>query len=232
MKGSWLCCTVALAALLLPCWLHAQTAAPEDLFCRNGGFPGMEKDVSLAQVVGMGRLHLLGDMDGCPRDDESCRQGHGYVLPGDVLLAGRTHGGYRCVFYPDRSGGSAGWVRQDRLRLLPLDATPSWSAWVGHWRDGGDGDNAITISRKGDALTANGEAYWPANLTEDEWPGGPNLGAMEGTAKPVGRQVIFTDHDDDGCTVKATLVDKWLVVSDNHQCGGMNVNFDGVYGKH
>lgn len=231
MKGFWVYRTFALVALSLPWSLQAQTAAAEDMTCRNGGFPGMDSDVGLAQVVGAEKLYLLGDMDGCPRDDASCHQSHGDVLPGNVLLIGRTHGHYRCVFYPSRSGGSAGWVREDRLKPLPMDASPPWNAWVGDWRVNG-GDNVITLSRKGDALAATGEAYWPANLTEEEWSGAINLGAMKGIAKPVGRRVVFRDGDEDGCTVKATLVGKWLVVSDNHQCGGMNVNFDGVYRRH
>ena len=214
----------------MPCWLYAQTAATEDLSCRNGGFPALDNDIGLAKVVGAGKLRFHDDMNGCPRDDEACRRGNGYVLPGDVLLAGRRHAGYQCVFYPDQSAGSAGWVPQDRLQLLPLDATPRWKAWVGRWRNG---DNVIALTRKGDLLAASGEAYWPAaNLSEEEWPGGSNSGAMGGEAKPVGRQVVFTDDGDDGCTVRVALVGKWLVVADNHRCGGMNVNFDGVYRKH
>ncbi len=42
----------------------------------------------------------------------------------------------------------------------------------------------------------------------------------------------FWTQEAEGCTVTATLVDKWLVVADDRQCGGMNVSFDGIYRNH
>lgn len=54
---------------------------------------------------------------------------------------------------------------------------------------------------------------------------------MEIITKLVGRRVILTEGEDHGRSVQATLVDRWLVVSDNHQCGGLKANLDGVYLK-
>lgn len=91
------------------------------------------------------------------------------------------------------------------------------------------GDNVISVTRSGNGLRGEGEAYWPgADPPEDQFPGGPNLGAFDSIGRPHSHAVVFTDTDDE-CSVSAHLVGDVLVVNDNHQCGGMNVTFDGVY---
>ncbi len=52
------------------------------------------------------------------------------------------------------------------------------------------------------------------------------MGQVEAQATPRGSQVDFIE---DSCTVHAQLLGDVLVVSDNSECGGMNVRFDGVY---
>jgi len=204
----------------------AARAADEDLSCRNGGFPSEEKTIGLAQVVGADRLNFLTDTDGCPGEDVRCRQ-RAYVVGGDVLLTGRGHGPYVCAFFPNRGGGSAGWVRRDRLTPLPVAPSPPLADWVGHWANG---DDTIDLTAQDGALDAAGEAYWPsANPPLSERPGGPNLGDLTGTARPKGNRVVFADPDPQACAASLTLVGSLLVVSDNNACGGMNVSFSGVY---
>jgi hypothetical protein len=164
----------------------------------------------------------------CPSDAAACRA-KSYVVPGDLVITARSFKGYRCVLYRNESNvaGSAGYVPESRLEVLPA-AEVTQRDWLGAWRMG---DDSITLSPKGDKLSARGEAYWPsANPSLKERPGGPNTGEMSGVAAPKGNQVVFVD-DEDECHVSLTLLPPFLLAHDNERCGGMNVRFDGVYSR-
>jgi hypothetical protein len=212
-------------ALALAFASAARAQAP-DMTCRNGSFPTTEKSIGLATVVGADHLAFLNDTDGCPNETAACRQ-RAYVVAGNVLLTGRGSGPYVCAFFPNRVGGSAGWVQRARLSLLPVPAAPPIGAWTGHWANG---DDTIALTAKAGALTADGSAWWPsAHPSSSQFPGGPNTGDLGGTARPNGAAVVFTDNDPSGCTATLTLVGTLLVVADNGGCGGQNVSFSGVY---
>lgn len=80
-------------------------------------------------------------------------------------------------------------------------------------------------------LAVDGSACWPTcNPPLGERPGGPNIGELGGSATPVGNHVVFsTGSGEFDCTAKMALVGGVLVVSDNQNCDGHNVRFDGVY---
>ena len=191
--------------------------------CRNGAFPSEQSGFALAKVVGTPRLYLLGDMDGCPAKGEpACRQ-RSYVVPGDTLITGRDNSGYRCAFFPNKGGGSAGWVASTRLQPQPLPP-PTLQAWAGDWRDG---DDQLVIGVRGGQLHVEGDAYWPsANPDPEVRPYGPNMGQVDALAAPTGNTVVFHDAT---CTLRAHLLGDYLIVADNSECGGMNVRFNGVY---
>jgi hypothetical protein len=215
---------LGIAIFLALSW--AVAARADDLSCRNGGFPAEEKIISLAKVEGADRLYFLTDTDGCPGEDVRCRQ-RAYVVAADVLLTGRGHGPYVCAFYPSRGGGSAGWVRRDRLAPMPIKLSPPLLDWIGQWANG---DDTITLTAKDGALVADGDAYWPsANPPLSDRPGGPNFGELTGIARPKSNRVVFADSDPQACAATLTLVGSLLIVSDNGACGGMNVSFSGVY---
>ncbi|HEX4196130.1 MAG TPA: hypothetical protein VHZ26_01680 [Caulobacteraceae bacterium] len=212
-------------ALALACASAARAQAP-DMSCRNGSFPKTEKSIALAKVAGADRLYFLNDADGCPNGTPACRQ-RAYVVAGNELLTGRGAGPYVCAFFPNRVGGSAGWIERARLVPVPVPASPPLGAWAGHWANG---DDTIDLTVKAGALVADGSAWWPsANPSPAQFPGGPNVGDLGGTARPSGAKVVFTDNDPSGCTATLTLVGTLLVVADNRNCGGMNVSFSGVY---
>ena len=79
------------------------------------------------------------------------------------------------------------------------------------------------LKRAGDILDAEGEAYWPG---KNVMPA--NEGAFAGNAKPAGNRLHFGDEPQ-GCTVDMALAGSFLVVADNHGCGGHNVSFTGIY---
>ncbi|WP_313443110.1 hypothetical protein [Stenotrophomonas sp.] len=191
--------------------------------CRNGAFPSQQHGFALAKVTGTPRLYLLGDMDGCPAKGEpACRQ-RSYVVSGDTVVTGGDLGGYRCAFFPNKVGGSAGWVDRSKLQPLPV-AAPSLKDWAGDWKDG---DNGLSISVRGGQLHVEGDAYWPsANPPPEQRPYGPNLGQVEALATPRGADVEFVD---DSCRMTVHSLGSVLIVADNSECGGMNVRFNGVY---
>jgi hypothetical protein len=200
-------------------------AQEDDGTCRNGLFPEAPGPFRAARVSGTDRLYLLEDMHGCPNETPACRQ-RTYVLARDMVLIGRAKGAYVCAFFPNRGGGSAGWVRRDRVDPLPPEPTTAPAAWTGAWKDG---DNTIDLKAKGTTLVASGDAYWPsANPPLSLRPGGPNVGEFGGTSRPIGGIATFKEDD---CIVKLERVGPWLLASDNKMCGGNNVSFTGVYGR-
>ena len=203
----------------------ATRAQPVDLSCSNGSFPG-ERTIGLAKVSGGDHLVFLKDSDGCPNAQSSCLQ-RAYVVGGDQLLTGRTFGAYICAFYPSPGGGSAGWVPSARLSALAVDPSPPLAAWGGLWANI---DDTIDLKVTGAVLVADGDAYWPSkHPSPSQFPGGPNVGDLSGSAAPKGNAVVFTDNDPNGCTATAKLVGSLLVVADNGGCGGQNVSFSAVY---
>jgi hypothetical protein len=204
---------------------HAQADGDDD-FCRNGSFPETEiHSLGLAKVAAAGSTHFIEDSDpGCPSESQRCRD-RAYLVQGNVVLTGRARGSFVCAFFPNRVGGSAGWLRSADLTRLPAVAAPPPTAWAGRWRDG---DNDIRLTARGPELAASGSAYWPsANPSPKQFPGGPNLGDMSGVARPQGASVVFGKAED--CRVELALIGDYLVASDNSGCGGMNVRFNGVY---
>ena len=145
-----------LLAALLPASAFASDIADGGA-CRNGAFPSEQSRFALARVVDVPRLYLLGDMDGCPAKGEpACRQ-RSYVVNGDTVVTGRDLGRYRCAFFPNKVGGSAGWVDRSKLQALPV-VVPALQDWAGEWKDG---DNGLKIRVQGGQLHVEGDAYWP-----------------------------------------------------------------------
>ncbi|MNK08002.1 hypothetical protein D3C87_259250 [compost metagenome] len=200
--------------------------APAARDCRNGSFATEQGDFALARVIGNARLYLLADSDGCPAKGEpACRQ-RSYVVAGDTLITGHAAGGYRCGFYPNAGGGSAGWVQAQRLQPLPVAAAPTLRDWTGHWSNG---DDTLVLGEQDGQLVVTGEAFWPSAKPTPQRPYGPNLGQIDAIARPMGTTVHFKDSDDASCELHAQWLGDYLVVSDNSECGGLNVRFNGVY---
>ena len=216
-----------LTVLLILCCGMPSLACADEAMCRNGLFAD-SPPFGVAKVTGAPRTYLRSDTAPCPDDSAACR-GQSYVVPGDTVLTGASRAGFVCAFYPGKRGGSAGYVRQTEVAAQPLDANPALSAWAGNWADG---DDTISLRVRGSQLVATGNAYWPsADPSLKERPGGPNLGEMSGTAAPNGNSVVFAGKDSDDCRVQLTLLPPYLLASDNSNCGGANVRFDGVYRK-
>lgn len=210
----------AFVAAFVALVLNGPARAEDDGMCRNGLFAQQNDSFALARVTGPGKAHFLNDMDGCPGPSAACRQ-KAYVLPGDRVVIGRSRGGYVCTYFPNKVGGSAGWM--PRERLAPLAITPRLAQWPGSWADG---DNWLRIARTKAGLRVKGMAFWPsARPSLQDRPGGPNMGEIDGVLRITG-----TRAEEPKCKVTFHLLGDVLVASDPHRlCDGMNVTFSGVY---
>ncbi|MEL7691776.1 hypothetical protein [Citromicrobium bathyomarinum] len=196
-------------------------AQAEDTTCRNGLFADGE-GFRQARVTAK-RAFFYEDTDGCPTAD-ACRT-RSYVIAGDILVVdGRQGGGFVCAFYPNDGGGTAGWLRMEDLAVLPPDAHPSPQAWLGDWTSNGNPE--VTIGEKYGRLSIVGEAYWPDRPEELDWPT-IHIGEVAGALDIAGAHAGYAD--DNLCELELTLLADFLVISDNRQCGGVNVTFSGVY---
>jgi len=154
--------------------------------------------------------------------------------PTTAWTSGARLGDWICV----SDGARSGWVPASELLLEPARARPI-ADWIGTWeRDRGAGTVKIraTDDRQ---LVVSGEATWQSGPDAT-----PHLGDLDGTARPSGVELVLGDPrcvaPDRGektdtipvcieCHARLLLVGTALIITDNRMCGGMNVNFDGLY---
>jgi hypothetical protein len=188
---------------------------------------------SLVQVVpGAKRYFYAGDeKPGCPASTAACRR-KAYVLPGDLLVATETKGGFTRVTYvaPGHTDPTEGWV--ETRGLLPRAApAPRLQSWIGAWSSWDENIEIAAGSRRG-TLKLSGNALWGGRDPERVARGGVHIGEINGEVlAPRGDRLDYTDDetDADSCHVKMRLLGPYLLVEDNNRCGGLNVSFSGVY---
>ena len=177
--------------------------------CDERSFTPDDATLHIGRAIGSGRIRVLG--------------GTAPTLAGQALLLGASRRGYACALFANGLEARAGWVPQGRIApaTLSMDPAPPLAAWVGTWRQY---DNKIVLTRLGDRLSANGEAYWPGKSIMPA-----NEGAFSGTAAPSGRRLHFAADAPDPCLVDLTLAGEFLFVDDNRMCGGHNATFIGIF---
>jgi len=216
---SWRCCVnpariaiAPLTAILLTTTAVSAVAAgakDDGGACDERSFASDDATLRVGQATGSGRIRIFG--------------GTAAIAPGQALLLGPSRPGYVCALYANSVEARAGWVPLGRVATATqsVDPAPPLAAWVGTWRQY---DNKIVLTRNGDRLSANGEAYWPAKSIMPA-----NEGGFSGTAAPSGRRLHFAGDGPDPCLVDLTLAGEFLFVEDNRMCGGHNAVFSGVF---
>lgn len=192
-------------------------------WCRNGLFPSDEAEFKLATVSGLKgtRIHFLNDDDGCPSADAKCRM-KSYLIAGNQVLVSRRYGSWICGWYqPQKGSETVGWLPLDRLVISERPASPALEKWIGRWKYY---DQSLNIRRdsKREFLSVKGDAIWRG--------AGDNVhvGSVAARSSPQGIELILIEEE---CRVTLKLVGDYIVASDNSECGGMNVRFNGVYRK-
>jgi hypothetical protein len=210
----------------LAAWMplaSAQAQTTDEDMCRNGLFPS-QQEFHLATVTGTApRLYFFNDWDGCPQKGASC-QTKAYVVPGDRLLLGKTHGEWTCAWYQGKSRETVGWVRKRDLSMQGEPAVQTTN-WLGTWKEVYKGPGKIVISRVGDTLQVGGDTRWIGQNTE-------NFGGISGKLVISGRHGhvgAASGKETYECGADMVRIGDFLIVHDNGQCGGLNVRFDGLY---
>ena len=217
-----------LLALLMLMYASAKTPAqsingnPAN-WCRNGLFPSDEAEFKLAKVIGIKetQIHFVSDNDGCPIADAKCRM-KSYLITGNQVIVSRRYGSWVCSWYqPLKGSETVAWPPVASLVISEPRASPALEKWIGQWTYG---DQSLNIRRDSKAgfLMVKGDAIWRGT--------GNNVheGSVGAGSLPQGNKLVVTEEE---CRVTLKLVGDYLVASDNSECGGMNVRFNGVYRK-
>jgi hypothetical protein len=213
-------------AIFLTAQVFAQPDGYPENLCRPGYFSRESKDYKLARIIGnkTDKIHFYGD------DPEDCPQGKNcrlksYLIPGDEIIVSSSFGDYACSwFQPQKGRETVGWIRLENLEWIEINQNPAQKNWLGDWRYPNPNSSiVISKSKKPNLLALKGDSVW------DGGGGNVHVGGFDNIAKPNGYKLdLNNDYD---CEVSMQLLGKYLIVSDNLRCGGVNVTFTGIYQK-
>ncbi len=171
----------------------------------------------------------------CPEKSVFCKKG-AFLLPGDQVAVSRVDGNRACAEYLSPAKQSyddktAGWL--PLARLAQISPAPNW---LGRW---GDSDTTIVAKAQGDKIRIDATANLQFGNGEQ---GGAFAALIDGRQSQVafgyepgddGRPEKLLPYQDKNipglCQVRMTQLGRYLVVGDNHMCGGVNVSFSRVY---
>ena len=182
----------------------------------DGGFatrPGQR--VRIAEVARRAAVQLeqCGSEKGCTGSPAAW---------GTPVLIYREVGEWTCGYFSGRDGAGPAWIRSDALRAVPYDARPSLNAWVGTWV-GGEDRVLISAGSMPGTLHLVGRAEWHG-MGDDV-----HFGDTEGNASPVGNHLHFAQNGANSCTIGLTLLNRYILASDNGVCGALNARFQGIW---
>jgi hypothetical protein len=141
---------------------------------------------------------------------------------GTPVLIYREQGEWTCGYFSVREGAGPAWMLSDALRIVPYDERPSLNAWVGTWT-GGENRVLIRTGSMPGTLHLVGKAEWHGNGNNT------HFGDTEGDASPVGNHLHFVQNGPNGCTIDMTLLNRYILASDNGRCGALNARFQGIW---
>ena len=196
----------------------AYPASIEPYSCRNGLFPAEGQNTRLYRVVSEKPVYLHDDDQGCPALAKC--QKNAYLVKANEVLVSKIQEGWACVWYQGKKSEHVGWMPAESLqeaKEIPIRNAD----WVGTWR----GSVAwIKIAKtQGPKLRITGFSSWSSPTTT-------NIGEIDGFIQPEEKLATMEAGDNEtDCVVELTRVGRYLIASDNRNCGGMNVNFDDVY---
>ena len=226
----------AIVVLLTPLIGTFAVADENPGVCLGIGFD-VTHPVTIAKIIAdRPQVHFVksaSDDAACPAERDACIQSD-YVTPGDLLLVGKTRGGFSCVSYQSAADRTqrwtVGWLPSASLTPVQPARALHAADWIGRWIHAG---GAITISkaRRG-ALRIRGEHVYPAAQNV-------HSGVIGAETKPAHGLLQFADDgsvpfdaagaDAGSCLVRMQRIAELLVVEDNDHCGGAMVTFTGFY---
>ena len=218
---------VALVAAVLPqfpaAFAQEQPKVEQECLSYDSAYENAPLFVVHASA-GEQRTYLYRKTRRCP-DDKPCElRQKAYLVTGDVVFAGPPNRGFRCSYYGSSSGKIvAGFIPIDNLAPLTENNGLSIEFVIGTWKYE---DDSIDIKTAGDGrVSGDGQAYYRTAETEND-------GAFSAQARLTAgqKELVFREGNDQAsCVVTLRRRGPYLIASDNGNCGGMNVSFNGIY---
>jgi hypothetical protein len=228
-------CSIAAALIMVSVTSFAAAEeGPGD--CLGIGFE-VQHPITIAKVIAdRPQVHFIksaADDPACPADRETCLA-PSYLIPGDLVLVGKTHSAYSCVSYQSAADRTqrwtVGWLPSAAMTPIMSASAPALADWIGRWIHAG-GEITINKGRRGN-LRIRGEAVYPAAQNV-------HSGVIGAEAKPAHGVLQFADDggvpfnrasaEAGNCLVRMQRIAALLVVEDNSHCGGVLVTFTGFY---
>jgi hypothetical protein len=141
---------------------------------------------------------------------------------GTPVLFYRELGGWACGYFSGHEGAGPAWIRSDALRVVPYDTRPPLNSWVGTWTSGEDRVLIGSGSMPG-TLHLVGRAEWHG-MGDDA-----HFGDAKGDASPLRNHLHFVQNGPNSCTIDMTLLNRYILASDNGSCGALNARFQGIW---
>jgi hypothetical protein len=237
--------TLPVLILMLP-WFAATQSQPAMGECSQGGPRKDESAWSATVVSNQPRVYFLKsraeDAD-CPTEAEKCRR-KSYLVPGDSVLAWSRSGDTFCAMYASPRGKvSVGRLWASSTDFHGTGKAPTAEDWAGEWKnDGPEANLSITRLDPGN-VEIEGFATWGQDDPERVANGGVHVGEIGPVRlRLTGHALHFVGSSGDSignappaaassydCIVDIQWKEHSLLVSDNYECGGMNVTFSGTY---
>lgn len=215
------------AAVLCACApVFGQLEGNPENWCRNGFFPRESESYEIAVVKEKKgeRVYFYGDETNCPAG-KNCRK-KSYLIAGDEVIVSRRFDGFACAwFQPKKGAETVGWLPLGKLEFTEPVRNKDQSAWTGTWVFY---DNEIRIAAgQNGVFKITGNAFWKG-LGDNV-----HIGELDGDAVLSGDRLRYGEEDagEYDCRATMRLAGRFLIVSDNLKCGGVNVTFSGVYRK-
>lgn len=224
----------ALAPVLTLVFAFAPGLAQADQESCHGVDFDIKHPLVVARVSAPSRVYFIKGADesaSCPSNAAGCNE-PSYLVPGDLVLTGKTKGAYVCAAFQSplarKQDWTNGWLPLSALSPLTPAPAAKASDWIGEWVHPG---GSITISEGNRGmLKIDGLQTYPAKLNI-------HTGVIEAEAKPAQGMIAFADDgttpfdqaDAGQCLVRMQRFDTWLAVEDNQGCGGVMVTFTGLY---
>ncbi|WP_168880196.1 lysozyme inhibitor LprI family protein [Rhizobium sp. P28RR-XV] len=220
--------SLSVLALSIPTLVWAQEQKT-DCF----GFDAVDDDPLAVQLY----VIKPGDKVGvqCPEKSLICNKG-AFLMPGDQVAVSRVDGDRACAVYLNpvkrpENDETAGWL--PLARLDPISPVPNW---VGRW---GDSETTIVAKQQGDKIRIDAKANLQFGNGEEEGQFAAlidgrqsqvKFGYQSGDDGEPEKLLPYQDKTIPGlCQVKMAQLGRYLVVGDNHMCGGINVSFSRIY---